>query len=265
MNTQSIRKRTLFAGTLVAAIAMAVALLGTTVASAQPARDRGPWERLDLTQEQREKVREIVKEHRDASRAELHAKLKGVLTEEQLEQFDKMERGRRGSMWDNRPGRRGQGRGDMSNRGRGWDRGRDRGRCGECDCNRGGHGHGRKGMRRGGAERGDFGRPGGPGPHMGEFREERGARMVERLGVVLDLTDAQKDKVASIVKEHQAQFKDFDRSQLSFEERQQTRDAHRALLANRIKGVLNDEQQAKYDEWMKTMPGPRHGGKGKRK
>jgi Spy/CpxP family protein refolding chaperone len=258
MNTQSIRNRTLLAGGLVAVIALVITLAGTTVASAQPARDRGPWERLDLTQEQRQKVREIVKEHREASRQELREKLKGVLTEEQLEQFDKTDRGPRGGMWDNRPGRQGRNdmRGRRGDRGRGW----DRGRCGGCDCDRGRHGHGGMGMRRGGMGRGDFGRPGGPGPHMGEFREERGARMVERLGVVLDLTDAQQEKVAAIVEEQQAQFKDFDRSKLSFEERQQTRDAHRALLANRIKEVLNDEQKAKYDEWMDTMRG-----KGKRR
>jgi hypothetical protein len=100
---------------------------------------------------------------------------------------------------------------------------------------------------------------GGPGPHMGEFREERGERMVERLSVVLDLSDEQQEKIATIVEEHQAQFKDFDRSKLSFEERQKTREAHRMLLANRIKDVLTDKQKDKYDEFLKTMPGPRRG------
>ncbi|MGD8869700.1 MAG: hypothetical protein PVI01_18920, partial [Gemmatimonadales bacterium] len=69
MNTQS-HRRSLVA--LAAAVVTAAVLLSAASAMAQPAGDRGPWDRLNLTEEQREKVRDIVKEHRDASRAELH-------------------------------------------------------------------------------------------------------------------------------------------------------------------------------------------------
>lgn len=238
MNTQSLRTRLVPLAALV--VVVAVVAVMATAAPAQTTRDRGPWDRLDLTEEQREQVRDIVKAHRDASREELREKLSGVLTDEQLEQFDALgERRRGGGMWDDRPGRRG-------NRG-----GNQRGCC--CDYGRGRRGgHG----MRGGMD--------GPGPRLGEVREERGQRMVERLSVVLDLTGEQKEKVAAIVEEHQAQFKDFDRSKLSFDERQKTRQAHRMVLSNRVKEVLTGEQQEKYDEFMKTMPGPRRGKRGSR-
>jgi Spy/CpxP family protein refolding chaperone len=122
------------------------------------------------------------------------------------------------------------------------------------DMNRGGmRGHARGGFR------GD-----GPGPRTGEFRAQGGERMVEHLATVLDLTAEQHDKVAAIVREHHEQFKDFDPSTLSFDERQKTRAAHRALLTNRIKEVLTPEQAGKLDELHDTMPGPRRGGRGLR-
>jgi Spy/CpxP family protein refolding chaperone len=240
MNAQSHRIKVGRVAALVALVAIAFAALP---AAAQP-QERGPWDRLDLTEEQRAQVREIVKEHRDASREELHKKLASVLSEEQLAQLEKKHY--------ERPGMRRGGKGMHRKRGHGM---RGRGDCGSqprnCNCccgdrgamrgGRGGHGHG------------------GPGPHMGAMRGERAGRMIERLTVVLDLTEDQLAKVKGIVEEHQKQFdaERFDRSKLTFEERQKTRDAHRILLANRIKEVLTDDQKDKYDEWLETMPGPR--------
>lgn len=267
MNTQS--KRTL--RWLVATAAVAVVVAGASVAGAQSRGDRGPWNRLDLTKDQRAKVEKIVKEHREASREELHKELAGVLTEEQMAELDRMDGRRGGDMWDNRPGR--QNRQDF--RGRRGGKMQGMGDCRrQCDgpCGMRGGKHGMRGGRGGmhGGMRGDMRGMRGRGPgsrsgmgHTGEFREERGERMVERLSVVLDLTDTQEEQIEKIVQDHHAQFKDFDPSKLTFEERQKTREAHRALLANRIKEVLTPAQQEKYDEWMKTMPGPRRGRRGR--
>jgi chromosome segregation ATPase len=105
---------------------------------------------------------------------------------------------------------------------------------------------------------------GGPGPRMGEFREERGERMIERMRVVLDLTDAQSEKLDAVLEEHRDQFKDLDRSKMTRKQRLETRKAHRQLLANRVKEVLTDEQKEKFDEWFETLPDPpRRGRRGR--
>jgi Spy/CpxP family protein refolding chaperone len=232
---------------LIALVALVAIALAAVPVAAQPG-EGGPWAKLDLTKEQRAKVREIMKEHREASREELHKKLSAVLTEEQLEKLQDKEYIRPGMR------RGGKGTGDEP-RARGHRGMRGAGRRGGCDCccgDRGGPGV----MRRGGR-----GMRGGPGPHMGEMRKERAGRMIERLTIALDLTDEQVAKVQDIVKEHQKQYDDFDRSKLTFDERQKTRDAHRMLLANHIKEVLTDDQKDKYDEWLETMPQPRRRGR----
>jgi len=252
MNTQKHLRRPF------AALVAAAVVLFAVGAMAQPGDDTGPWTKLDLTKEQQAKVREIVKEHREASRDELHKKLSAVLSEEQLEQLEKMDGNRRGPFAKRmeRAGRGGRGPGMRGKAMRG----------GTCCDRRGGH-HGHHARCGGGSEmsgpRGDRGMR-GPGPHMGEMREEGGKRMVERLRIALDLTDEQHEKVAAIVKEHQGQFAEFDRSEMSWEERQKTRDAHRMLLANRIKEVLTDDQRETYEEWLENMPEPRrHGRRGR--
>jgi Spy/CpxP family protein refolding chaperone len=246
-----------------AAVALAVGVLVWGSASAQPTRGNKKSVKSTkpaaekLTDEQRAKVQEILREHREQSRKELREKLSGVLSKEQLERFEER--------WENAPGPRGI-RGDRTGRrgGRQGFHGRRGSRGCDCPCGRfdGGRRGGFHGDRRGGGMgygRGD-GSGWGPGPHMGEFREERGERMVQRLSVVLDLTDAQRDKIETIVEEHQGQFKDLDRSQMTRDERAQMREAHRTLLTNRIKEVLTKEQAKKYDEWLETSPKTRRGG-----
>jgi len=246
---------------MAAAVALAVGVLVWGSASAQPTRGNKKSVKTTkpaaekLTDEQRAKVQEILREHREQSRKELREKLSGVLSKEQLERFEER--------WEKAPGPRGI-RGDRMARrgGRQGFTGRRGGRGCDCACGRfDGRRHGGfRGDRRGGGMGYGRGDRSGPGPRMGEFREERGERMVGRLSVVLDLTDAQRDKIEAIVKEHQGQFKDLDRSQMTRDERAQMREAHRTLLANRIKEVLTEEQAKKYDEWLETTPGPRRGG-----
>ncbi len=246
MNTHSTSKRPFgVRGLIVLAVVAAVAMMALPVA-AQPAKG-GPWEKLDLTRAQRNEVREIVKNHRESSRAELMELLSSVMTPEQQAEMEKMDGQRRGP-FQNRKGVKGK-------RGMRGQRGMKKNCVGNNPCCDHGQ-RGRAGMREG---RGGH----GPGPHMGEFREEHGQRMVEMMIVALDLNDDQAAKVRDVVKEHQGQFKDFDRSKLSFEERQKTRDAHRMLLRNRLKEFLTEDQIAKLEELHETMGGPQGKGCGK--
>lgn len=236
MNTQSLS----LTARMIALLAIVAVALAAAPAVAQPGFD-GIMDKLDLNKDQRAKVREIMKAHREESREELHKKLTAVLTDEQLEKLEALHGEDFPLRWERPFGKRG---------GRGGMRGGHHG-CSCCCCEGGG-----RGDMRGGRQ----GR-GGPGPHMGAMRGERGEMMIERLTVVLDLSDDQVAKVKDIVAEHQDQFKDFDRSGLSFEERQETREAHRTLLASRIKEVLTDDQKEKYDEWLETMPEPKRRGR----
>jgi len=253
------RTRTSLAMAVVAALALGVMV---QPAGAQPTRGakkatksktedtRTPATRL--SDEQRQQVQEIIREHREASRQELREKLSKVMTPEQLEQFDQRWENRSGDARGMRGDRPRHGRRDFRSQER-WSRGgcRGGGCCGDVRGGRGGRG-GWDGPRMG------MGR--GMGMDMGkrgpEFREERGERMVERLSIVLDLTPEQREKVEGIVKEHHEQFKDFDPSKLTFDERQKTREAHRTLLMNRLKEVLTPEQARKLDELHETR-GPR--------
>jgi Spy/CpxP family protein refolding chaperone len=197
-----------------------------------------------LTDEQRARVQEIVREHREASRNALREKLSEVMTPEQLKAFDQRRDGQRGTFGMRGDRRSHHDRRDFRRADR-WDR------TGDCRCC--------GGYARGGGRKAD-----GPRPRMGEFRGERAEGMVERLAVALDLTEEQHEKIAGIVREHHEQFKDFDPSTLSFEERQKTREAHQLLLSNRIKEALTPEQAEKFDALRVTMPGPRRGGRGPR-
>jgi protein CpxP len=99
------------------------------------------------------------------------------------------------------------------------------------------------------------GRMGGPGGMPGNFDPKRmQAQMLDRMGKELALTDAQKQKVASLQDAQMPKMQQIMQdNSLTMDQQRSKMDQARKDQEMQIKAVLTSEQQTKYDEMQKRM------------
>jgi len=82
-------------------------------------------------------------------------------------------------------------------------------------------------------------------------------KMVDDLAVVLVLTDQQKQQITTISYAHMQEVKALhEKDKNNCEGNKEAHDQLRQKMDTDIKAVLNKDQQAKYDEFMKEKRGP---------